>query len=151
MSDPKPLVPVRYLTVILEDSRVSVEIPWETFPKKMQRELDALDVNDDHQITYTPLKGCAPKFEKKQSGDLNSEDSGGPHVDQDICSLSEVVHSDDSYIKLYRLLWGYAGASPYNDRWTNRATLKMRTHLTMTVLILSFHQFCRSSVGPAKL
>ncbi len=98
-------IPVDRLTILLANRRLSFDIPFDTFPDGMQSRLDALDSNDDGEITYTPEPGGS----------------------------AEVVHSNDSFDQLYRLLWGYAGASPHNERFKDRATLPSRSTAIQTL------------------
>ncbi len=120
-----PATPVRRLTIAHPDlsSSVSVSLPWDSFPAAMQNELDALDVDDDGAITYTPRVG----------GNTSS--------------LSvESHHANRTSERLQRVLWGYAWSYPSNryvqddarlpDRMTNIQTVQQRLYNDVVLALL---------------
>ncbi len=110
----------------LPKGRVTVEIPWGSFPDEMQQTLDALDPNDDGEIVYSPL----PR--------------------PDAPSEAEVVHSNHTASQLFRLFWSYEGVGPHVRRDLNEATLDSRTATAQEIQLKVYNQAALSILGDKK-
>ncbi len=91
--------PVEKLTLLGSATPVSVDLPWQLLPGKMQQALSGLDANADGDLT------------------LGLDHSSG----------AELIYGQKSFHQLYRLLWGFAGVAPHNDRYKDRASLPDRS------------------------
>ncbi|HSA58252.1 MAG TPA: hypothetical protein VLJ37_01030 [bacterium] len=117
------------LTVLhpdLPDGKVTVELPWGSFPDRMQETLDALDANDDGTIVYSPLSGSSAPAE------------------------AEVVHANGTVDRFFRLFWSYEGVAPYARRDLSEATMDSRTASSEEIQLKLYNQAALSLLKDKK-
>lgn len=90
-----------------QDQDVEIDLPWDAFSSEERSELDALDANDDGTLAYAPQLGG-------RAG-------------------AEAQHADGTGDRLQRVLWGYAWASPHNNRLNDRGTMDDRWRTLQTI------------------